>query len=170
MRLLKYINPIFLFNIIFYMLTDLNNYIYYNSQIAKFKKSGINRLHNLKIDAINRIYTAVNMPPEILMAASDKNALERQEKELLGAHLTKLEKLMQDYNLYELIKYNYRRFKTEDYYAYKVWISFRPRAASVSWVIWITFYFYYLTKFLINVPWMEYAEKLGLMDLILNLK
>ena len=155
MELLKYINPVYLLNQITLMIKDLNNYIYYNKQVNRFKKANTANFYNIKIDKLNRIYTAVNLPPEILLVG-DNQKLDKQEREIVGAKLGQVERVLQDYNIYELVRYKYQRVKTDSHYAYKIRIVYKTHNLNILMLVWIALYVYYAVDFIRMVPWHDF--------------
>jgi len=128
--------------------------MYYQRQMNALKRANTYHLYKIKIDKLNRLYTAVNIPPEYLVE-EDKTELERFEKDFLGAQLTKLDRLLQEYKIFEFVRYKYERFKTTDYYAYKVFTKFKFKDIRLGSIIWIAFYITIIIKGIQLIPWMD---------------
>jgi hypothetical protein len=76
---------------------------------------------NLRVDILRRVYYVINLEPETLFA-NDSIDL---EKSRVFESVNKIEGIFADNNLVEIIEVLSKRIKTDEYYAYLVWIKFR---------------------------------------------
>lgn len=159
MLLLRWLNPIFIMNLIFKMIKEVDHFIFYNKKIKDMKKSRTYKLYDVRIDYLNTIYTVVNMQPELLLA-QDKDRLEAEEKKILGYRLTKLDKLLQEYKIYEFIKYKYKRILNDNYYAYQVWTKFKFKMISYFNLIYITAYVFLFYKIVSSINWINLFDNI----------
>jgi hypothetical protein len=137
--LLDLVNPLYFFRKVASIVKELNNFYFYHKKLHEIKKSGMYRFQNLKIDKINRVYTFINLPPEMLMTTNN-NELERMESEIVGANILKYSKFLDDNGLIELYKFKYIRVKNEDYYGYKLYTRFRFNHISIWSLLYVLIY------------------------------
>jgi hypothetical protein len=154
LKIFNIINPFFLLMKLWKIIIELDNFIYFHRQINNLKNSKTYTLYNLKIDSINRLYMVINLPPEILLA-DNKADIEKQEKEIVANQVIKLEKLLQDYKIYEFTIYKLRRRKDDSYYCYQLWTNFRFKELKILWILWIFSFFFFSTRFLLNYDWLN---------------
>jgi hypothetical protein len=86
---------------------------------------------------LRRVYFVINLLPETLLAGSDVDLLERSR--VTEAIADRNQVFMKD-GLLEIIEADYKRIKTEEYYAYVVWIRYRWSSTITVWlksILWL---------------------------------
>lgn len=149
--MLKFINPIYLLKQLNKMRKELINLIFYFNTVNNMKSRNILKLNRLKADKINRLYTFLNLKPELLM--HEKDVLIDEEKKYLGNHILKIQNVLSDHDLYELVKFRYERIQTENYYGYKIHGFFFFRNITLWWIIWYVIYIFMVIKVINWIDW-----------------
>jgi hypothetical protein len=121
---------------IFSVITDVKNYLFLRRTIKKEKiNSPLWVRHNLRCDWIGRIYTVMNLPPEVTMSPD-------LPRELYPAYLIEQSKGLNDYltslNLHEIITPEYKEIPDSASYL----LVYTPyfRALSLWWFFSRTFF------------------------------
>lgn len=144
MNLLSLFNPETAYSRVSAVIKDIRNYIFYREQIKKIEASGILAMNRMRVDWLKRVYYVVNLEPETLMAA---DAVEL-EKSRVFESVSKIQTTLMDHNLFEIIEVSTKRIKTQDYYAYLIWVKYK---SSTTWakrlsLIWYSVVIFFLVK------------------------
>lgn len=115
---------------IFQVFRDINNYIFLRKTIEKESKSILWNKYNLRYDWIGRIYTVVNLPPEVTLSpdAPDeiRPAYVLEETRQINTYLT-------DLNLHEIILPEFRPLENGESYLVIYYPVFQK--LSLYWII-----------------------------------
>jgi len=130
MGLLSFLNPETAYQNVRDIVKDIGNYAFYRKQISVIDKSGILSRNKMRTDWLKRVYYVVNLEPETLMA-SDSAEL---EKSRVFESVSKIQTTLMDHNLFEIVEVSTKRIKTQDYYAYLVWVKYRKTTNWKSWI------------------------------------
>lgn len=122
MGLPNLINPIELINSVRTLTKDITNYLFYRKQIKAIDSAGIFRTKRMRTDVLCRVYYVVNLEPELQLATGDLIDL---EKSRVFESVSKVQGILADYNLIEIIDVSSKRIKDDTYYAYLVTIKYR---------------------------------------------
>lgn len=146
---MKKLSPINFFRLLWAMVQEIRHLIFYWRKMEKLEASGELKKRGLRLDWIRRLYFVKNMEPEALLYGEVENGgVETFEKQFLIEALRQHNDLFYKDGSIEIVKSDYRRIKTEDYYAYIIWIWFRfdklkfwnfiyliVYAVSVNWLV-----------------------------------
>lgn len=121
MGLISFLNPVNVIKSTGTIIKDFSNYIFYCRQIKKMEKQGLFTEVKGRLDWINRLYYAINLEPETLLATGDIIDLERSR---VYESVSKIQGRFADHNLVEIIKVTTKRIKDDTYYAYIVFIKY----------------------------------------------
>jgi hypothetical protein len=122
MGLLTLINPIELINSVKTLVKDITNYLFYRKQIKAIDADGIFKTKRIRTDGLCRVYYVVNLEPELQLATGDLIDL---EKSRVFESVSKVQGILADRNLIEIIDISSKRIKDDTYYAYLVTIKYR---------------------------------------------
>lgn len=131
MRILNLISPIAVYHKAVVCFKEVSNYRFYRKKIKELEKSGALEQKAMRADMLKRVYFVINLLPETLLAGQDSELLERSRVTEAIAERNQI--FMKD-NLLELVEADYERIKTEDYYAYLIWIRYRTISTIGDWV------------------------------------
>jgi hypothetical protein len=131
MRLLRILSPITVFNKAVSCVKDVINYRFYRKKIKELGIRGELAEKNMRYDWLRRVYFVINLLPETLLAGNDTELLERSR--VTEAIAERNQVFMKD-GLLELVVADYRRIKSEEYYAYLIWVKYRPVSTISDWI------------------------------------
>lgn len=158
---LRYINPIFLINKVFRILRELNNFVYYKRTARELNRTNQLQSRNLKIDWVGRLYTAINIQPELLLYYKDTELI-KHEKLYVGNEISKLNDFFFNMGLLELVKVKFKRIYDSSHYAYLIYTKFAWKEITFGWLMWysiIGFLGYKGVMFILES--MNFATSLG---------
>ena len=144
-------NPFFLIKKLFMIWKDFSNLIFYRRVIKYLDSTGQLKLYNLKVDWWKRMYTAINMKPELLMYHTDAELI-TFEKTILGNEISKLDDFFIKHNILEYMIIKYNRVLTNTHYAYKLRTRYRWRNLTFGWFMWYIFYIFFLIYLIKYIP------------------
>ena len=122
MGLINFLHPVTAYENLVSAIKDVSNYRFYRNQVATIEKRGFFKTMKMRVDWLKRVYYIVNLEPETLLAGQDVADL---EKSRVFDSLSLVKGVISEYNLSEVINISTKRIKTEDVYAYLVWIKYK---------------------------------------------
>ena len=125
----KFLNPKTAISNLNTLIKDASNLIFYRAQISKMEDQGLLTQFKLRSDILKRVYYVINLEPETLFANDSVDL----EKSRVFESVNKIQGIFADNNLVEIIEVSSKRIKTEDYYAYLVWIKFKGLSKWANW-------------------------------------
>jgi hypothetical protein len=138
MWLFRILSPVAVFNKAVFCGKDVINYRFYRNRIKSLGITGELAEKGMRYDWLRRVYFVVNLLPETLLAGSDTESLERSR--VTEAIAERNQVFMKD-GLLELVVADYRRIKSEEYYAYLIWVKYRSLSSIGDWIhviLWIS--------------------------------
>lgn len=135
--ILDFLNPISCWKNLILCYKDITNYRFYRKVILKLSNDGLLKEKGMRADRLCRVYFVINLLPETLLAGSEVDLLERSR--VTEAIAERNQVFMKD-GLLEIIEADYKRIKTEEYYAYVVWIRYRWSSTIAVWlksILWL---------------------------------
>lgn len=160
MKLLRLISPIVVFNKAVACVKDAANYRFYRKSITDLGRTGSLASKGMRYDWLRRVYFVINLLPETLLAGQDTELLERSRVTEAIAERNQI--FMKD-GLLELISADYQRIKDNDYYAYLIWIKYRPISKIADWfhvIIWLSALCVALANYQLAITAFEYLKNL----------
>jgi hypothetical protein len=155
--ILDFLNPISFWQNLRICYKDFVNYRFYRRVITNLASEGALRERGMRTDMLRRVYFVINLLPETLLAGADVELLERSRVTEAIAERNQI--FMKD-GLLEIIEADYQRIKTDDYYAYVVWIKYRAASTISLWIksiLWISLVFTILVNYQIGLDWLKQA-------------
>jgi hypothetical protein len=135
--ILDFLNPVSFWKNLVLCYKDIMNYRFYRKVILKLSNEGLLKEKGMRADMLRRVYFVINLLPETLLAGSDVDLLERSR--VTEAIAERNQVFMKD-GLLEIIEADYKRIKTEEYYAYVVWIRYKWSSTIAIWlksILWL---------------------------------
>lgn len=122
MGLLNFLHPVTAYENLVSVIKDISNYSFYRKQVETVEKRGFFKTMKMRVDWLKRIYYIVNLEPETLLAGPEVTEL---EKSRVFDSLALVKGVVSEYNLSEIINISTKRIKTDEVYAYLVWIKYK---------------------------------------------
>lgn len=138
---MRRLSPINFFRLIISIFREVQNYLFYRKTIDRLDKDGTLASKGLRVDGLKRVYYVHNMQPEALMYGTDENGdTDKFEKRFVAESMMDKKDIFITNNLFEIVKSDLKRIKTNDYYAYLVWIHFKFTSIKFWNVVYLTLY------------------------------
>lgn len=122
MGLLSILNPKNFYKSASLLAKDASNLSFYRKSATKLSEQKFLEQYGMRIDWLKRMYYVINLEPETLLA----NDSVELEKSRVFESVNRIQTIFADSNLIEIINVSSKRIKTADYYAYVIWIKFKP--------------------------------------------
>lgn len=141
--ILKFLTISFFVKMISAYVKEFNNYFFFKRRIRDAFDKGVLNRHNIDVSkGYNEMYYVINMKPELLSLS--KPELEQHEKMIVSNEIVKLENILSEYQLYDLLKFSYDRIYTDRYYAYGITCTFNFRQINMKNNKYLLTYFLFL--------------------------
>jgi len=163
---MKYLNPIFFIKTLANLIRDLIRFNRYVKITADLEKSGKLASLNLRRTSLGKLYYVKNLQPEVLLAAEELPNFEiLQVRESLAEYNEPIAEL----GLIDFVKTGFERIKTDDVYAYLIWIEFDTKDLKLGKFIYSVLYLialiFIITAFifpaLASVNWQDVISRLN---------
>jgi hypothetical protein len=154
---MKYLNPVVFFKKLFALIKEITLFSKYLNIISELEKNGELDKLNLRRTRFGRLYYVKNLQPEVLLNTDDLKGFEiMQVKESLAEYNDPITRI----GIIDFIKTGFRRIKTNEVYAYLVWMDFDFKQMSLERFFYVLAYpliaAFIITQFI--------APQLGLID------
>lgn len=134
---MKYLNPIVFVNRLISLIKELLLFRKYLKIVSELDKNNELFKLGLRRTQLGRIYYVKNLQPEVLLNTDDLQGFElMQVKESLAEYNDPITKL----GLIDFVKTGFQRIKTQDVYAYLIWMEFDFKQTSLERILYVIVY------------------------------
>ena len=134
---MKYLNPVVFFTSLISFFKEIFLFARYLKILGDLDKAGDLAKIGLRKTRLGRLYYVKNLQPEVLLNTDDLQGFEiMQVRESLADYNEPITKL----GLIDFVKTGFQRIKTQDVYAYLIWMEFDFKQASLERILYIIVY------------------------------
>ena len=118
----NYLNPVKIYKSLIAAINELGNYSKYKKIIFELQKEGKLNTIGLSLDSNANLYIGIDLNPELLMYS--ETSQESVELKLISEKMKKYTDFLTKEGILDVIRMDYDRIKTEEYYGYVLQIKF----------------------------------------------